>query len=310
MHILITGGAGFIGSNFVHYLCKINKSIKITIVDKLTYAGNLDNLNPLLSDSRIRFIKGSINDWSLFEKLSKEIDCIVNFASESHVDRSIEDASLFLESNVKGVMNLLEVVRIKKNITLVQISTDEVYGASLNCDFKNENDILKPGNPYAASKAAAEMFIQSYKNTFNIQTKIIRMTNNFGPRQHIEKFVPKVITNLINGIDVPIYGTGKQERDWLYVFDSCAAIEKVINLGHNGEIYNVSTMKTKTNIDIVKQIQEILGIDTEHITHVSDRLGHDFKYLVDSKKIRDNIGWNIKYGFEKGLLETVKWYTK
>jgi len=309
MHLLITGGAGFIGSNFVHYMMDKHKDIEITVVDKLTYAGNIGNLNPLLTDSRLRFVKGSINDKELIEELVTDVDYLINFASESHVDRSIQDASPFIKTNVDGVRNMLDVIKNNKKVEFIQISTDEVYGASIDDEYKFEKDCLCPGNPYSASKASAEMFVQSYINTFGIQAKIVRLTNNSGPRQNKEKLIPKTINNFISGDIVPIYGTGEQSRDWIYVDDSCCAIEKVLFKGKTGSVYNISTMIIHTNNEIVELILNLLKSNSELIEYVEDRLGHDFKYLVNSDKIRCELEWSHQWNLEQGMKETLKWYT-
>ncbi len=250
MNLLITGGAGFIGSNFVHHMMAKHKDIRITVVDNLTYAGDISNLNPYLTDSRLRFVKGSINDKELIEDLIIDVNYLINFASESHVDRSIQDASPFVKTNVDGVRTMLDVVKNNRSVEFIQISTDEVYGASTNDEYKVEEDRLSPGNPYAASKASAEMFVQSYINTFKINAKIVRLTNNYGPRQNKEKLIPKAINNIINGDIVPIYGSGEQARDWIYVVDSCRAIESIMFNGEMDSIYNISTMVTHTNNEI------------------------------------------------------------
>lgn len=307
MGILVTGGAGFIGSNFVHHLLNNYSELEVVVIDKLTYAGNLKNLDPLLENPRLRFIEGCISDYDLINPLIESIDFIVNFASESHVDTSISNPLIFAKTNVEGVLNLLEIVVRNKKCCFIQISTDEVYGASNDGDFKKEDSLLKPGNPYAASKASAEMFVLAYANTHKINYKILRLTNNYGPRQHPEKLIPKTITHSINNKKIPLYGAGLQERDWLYVDDSCRAIEKVMFEGKVNEIYNVSTETTKRNIEVVNQILHELKKENL-IEHVKDRLGHDKKYLIDSQKIKQELQWNPKIEFNEGIRETIKWY--
>ncbi|WP_338598655.1 dTDP-glucose 4,6-dehydratase [Sulfolobus tengchongensis] len=303
MRAIITGGYGFIGSNFVrnHY----KDFSHLVVLDNLSYGSNVKNLEGIPHT----FIKGDIADAELVPRLIREFepDVIVNFAAESHVDRSISDPITFLHSNVYGVVNILEAIRkAKQNVRLVQIGTDEEYGDALNRTF-SEDDPLNPSSPYSASKASATLFVKAYVRTYGIDAVITRSSNNFGPYQFPEKLIPKTIIRALKGLSIPIYGSGEQRRDWIFVEDNCSAIMTVLKKGKKGEIYNISAKNERTNIEIVSAILKIMGKPESLIVHVEDRPGHDFRYSIDNKKIME-LGWKPKWDFEKALEYTVKWY--
>jgi dTDP-glucose 4,6-dehydratase len=306
MKILVTGGAGFIGSNFVHYMLRAHPEDKIIVLDKLTYAGNLNNLKDVMK--KIEFIKGDICNRKLVERVAKGVDVIINFAAESHVDRSIAEPEPFLTTNVLGTQVLLEAARKFNHEKFIQISTDEVYGSITKGSFK-EKDPLRPSSPYAASKAAADMLVHSYFITYGLPVLITRSTNNFGPYQHPEKLIPKLIINAISGKPLPIYGDGKNVRDWLYVIDNCEAIDLILRKGKSGEIYNVGSGNEKINLEIVNFILKELDRPKSLIKFVKDRPGHDLRYSLNCKKI-GALGWAPKHDFESALKETINWYTK
>jgi dTDP-glucose 4,6-dehydratase len=304
MRILVTGGTGFIGSNFVHHMLQQRPDDQIVVLDKLTYAGNLDNIKTAMK--KIEFIKGNICNRKLVEKAAKGIDVIINFAAESHVDRSIAKPEPFLTTNVLGTQVLLEAARRFDHEKFIQISTDEVYGSISKGSFKEE-DLLRPSSPYAASKAAADMLAHAYFTTYGLPVLITRSTNNFGPYQHPEKLIPKLIINAISGKPLPIYGDGKNVRDWLYVVDNCKAIDLVLRKGKSGEVYNVGAGNEKMNLEIVGFILKELGKSKSLIKFVEDRLGHDFRYSLDWGKIK-GLGWVPKHDLTDALKETIKWY--
>jgi dTDP-glucose 4,6-dehydratase len=304
MRILVTGGAGFIGSNFVYFMLRRHPRDQIVVLDKLTYAGNINNLKTAMK--KIEFVKGDICDRKLVEKITKGTDAVVNFAAESHVDRSIEEPEPFLTTNVLGTQILLEAARRFDIEKFVQISTDEVYGSAPKGSFK-EGDLLKPSSPYAASKAAADMVAHSYFITYDLPVLITRSTNNFGPYQYPEKLIPKSIINAISDKPLPIYGDGKNVRDWLYVTDNCEAIDLVLYKGKRGEVYNVGAGNEEMNIKIANLILEELGKPKSLIKFVEDRLGHDFRYSLNCIKI-GKLGWLAKTSFEQGIRKTISWY--
>lgn len=308
MKVLVTGGLGFIGSNFVRYILKNYSDIEVINVDAMKYGANPNNLRDVESDERYSFVKGDIADYELMFKLVKDVDVVVNFAAETHVDRSISNPESFLQSNVVGVFTILEALR-KNNLDakLVHISTDEVYGDIIKGSFK-EDDRLKPSSPYSASKAAADMFVLAYVRTYGLHAMITRCTNNYGPYQFPEKLIPKTIIRASMNLKIPIYGTGKNVRDWIYVLDHCEAVDLVMREGERGEIYNISSGEEKTNLEVVKTILNIMGKDESLIEFVEDRPGHDLRYSLDSSKIREELGWKPKHSFEEGIRETVKWY--
>ena len=322
---LLTGCAGFIGSNFVYYMLEKYKDIRLVNVDKLTYAGNLENLNDIKDDSRHIFVKGDIGDKELIENLFKEydFDYVVNFAAESHVDRSISDPEIFVKTNVLGTVNLLQRAKDawyidgkwKEGKKYLQVSTDEVYGALGKDGYFLETTPLDPHSPYSSSKASADLFVKAFYDTYKMPINITRCSNNYGPYQFPEKLIPLMINNVKHHEQLPVYGDGLQIRDWLYVKDHCKAIDMVINGGKIGEVYNIGGHNEKTNIFIVKTIIENLskelndaGINESLIKHVTDRLGHDRRYGIDPTKIKDELGWYPETPFEQGIVLTIKWY--
>lgn len=303
--LLVTGGAGFIGSNFVRYMLRRIKS-KIINLDKLTYSGNLQSLSDIQKNPRYKFFKGDICDRKLVFKLARNCDAIINFAAESHVDRSIKDPTSFIRTNVFGTQVLLDALR-KFNIRrYIQISTDEVYGSIREGKF-DEFSPLRPNSPYAASKAAADLLVRSYCVTYKLPTIIVRSSNNFGPYQYPEKVIPLFITNLLEGKKVPVYATGRNEREWLYVMDNCEAIRHVLEYGRPGEIYNLGSGTILRNIGLTGEILKMLDKNKGFIKFVKDRPGHDKRYALNSSKIR-KLGWKPKRNFKEALWETVSWY--
>jgi len=312
LRLLVTGGAGFIGSNYIRYMLSAHPDYYIINLDKLTYAGNLENLKDIETSSRYAFIKGDICDRQILEKI--EFDAIINFAAESHVDRSILDAHPFLQTNVIGTYNLLEAARERRCLFL-HISTDEVYG-STEKGFFTEDSPLLPNSPYAASKASSDILIRSYIETHKVKAIITRCSNNYGPYQFPEKLFPLVILNAINQKPIPVYGDGMNVRDWIYVIDHCKAIDMVFHKGVLGEIYNIGAKNERSNIEAVKlllqKIAEHLSLDESElmnlITFVKDRKGHDRRYAIDPSKIEQKLGWRPETSFDKGIVETIQWY--
>ncbi len=307
--LLITGGAGFIGSNFIHYMAEKYPGYKIINIDKLTYAGNLENLRDMENNPNYEFVKGDIADSKLVGDIfnSSSIDAVINFAAESHVDRSIEDPGIFIQTDIYGTYILLEAVKESGRGIFLQISTDEVYGSTESGSFK-ETDALKPNSPYSASKAGAEMIVRSFFKTYGTPILITRTSNNFGPYQYPEKLIPLFVTNLIDDIKVPLYGDGMNIRDWIYVDDNCAALDLILHNGGIGGIYNIGAGNEQPNIWITWKILELLGKTEEMINPVPDRLGHDRRYSVDCTKLKSELDWTVKYDFEQALEKTVKWY--
>ncbi len=307
--LLITGGAGFIGSNFIHYIARKYPEYRIINLDKLTYAGNLENLRDIEDNPNYKFIKGDIADRKIIDEIfkSRNIDAIINFAAESHVDRSIEDPGVFIRTDIYGTYVLLEAARKYNSKIFLQISTDEVYGSIEDGSFA-EDDALKPSSPYSASKAGAEMIVRSFFKTFGTPIIITRTTNNFGPYQYPEKIIPLFVTNLIDNIKVPLYGDGMNVRDWIYVDDNCGALDLVLHKGRVGEIYNIGAGNEKPNIWITKEILKLLDKPESMIKPVEDRLGHDRRYSVDCTKLKKDLGWETQYDFEEALKKTVNWY--
>lgn len=304
MRMLITGGLGFIGSNFVRYMVEEKgvDSSNITVVDALKYGSNQNNLKGLTC----RVIKGNICDYKLMSDLTRGVDAIVNFAAETHVDRSISSAHPFIESNIVGTYTILEVMReVNPDARLVHISTDEVYGDIKDGSFKEE-DRLKPSSPYSASKASSDILILAYCRTYNLDCIVTRCTNNYGPYQFPEKLIPKAIIRAKSNMKIPIYGTGKNIRDWIYVLDHCEAIDLVLEKGEKGENYNISSGQEKTNLEVVGKILQIMQ-KKDLIEFVEDRPGHDTRYSLDSSKIRQ-LGWEPKHKFEDALQNTINWY--
>jgi dTDP-glucose 4,6-dehydratase len=308
MRLLVTGGAGFIGSNFVRRIIGGTSSGigQVTVLDKLTYAGTLKNLDMLPKNS-FEFIKGDILDSELINELSKRHDAIVNFAAESHVDRSITSTRDFIETNVLGVQNLLAAALTNEVKTFVQISTDEVYGTISKGSWSEESPLL-PNSPYSASKASADLICRSYHRTFGMDVRVTRCTNNYGPYQYPEKIIPLFITNLIENKKVPLYGKGVNCRDWLHVDDHCQGIFTVLTAGKPGNIYNIGGGRELTNRELTDLILKKLGRDKSSIEYVADRLGHDLRYSVSHEKITRELGYQPKIRFEEGLEQTIEWY--
>lgn len=309
--ILVTGGAGFIGSNFSRYFLNKYRNFKVINLDKLTYAGNIDNIRDLLDDKRYSFVKGSINDQKLLQQLfDDKIDYVVNFAAESHVDRSIKDSLIFTKTNTLGTHTLLEFAKKYGVKKFVQVSTDEVYGTLGRDGVFTETSQINPSNPYSASKASADLLCLSYYKTYKFPVVITRCCNNYGPYQFPEKLIPLMTIKGIKGEKLPIYGDGQNIREWIHVVDHCRAIDMVIDRGKTGEIYNISTREEGSNINIVKEILKLLNKSEEQIEFVSDRRGHDFRYALDNTKIIQDIGWKPVYNLKDGLNETIKWYVE
>ena len=307
MKILVTGACGFIGSNFVRHVLEKYPTYHVLNLDKLTYAGNLNNLKDIQENSRYKFVKGDICDRELVEKLiSDDIDFVVNFAAESHVDRAIRDASSFVQTNVYGTYVLLEASRKYNVKKYLQISTDEVYGSVEKGSFR-ETDLLQPNNPYSASKASADMMVRSYNRTYGLFTLITRSSNNFGPFQYPEKLIPSFIIHLLKTEKVPLYGDGLNVRDWLFVLDNCEAIDLVLHKGISGQIYNIGAKNEKTNLEMAKIILREMGKSDDFITFVEDRLGHDRRYSLNESKVR-KLGWTPKNEFHSALTKTISWY--
>ena len=313
--MLITGGAGFIGSNFIHYILSKYNDYQVINLDKLTYAANLDNLKDIEDNKSYRFIHGDIADQEFIFKLfeNEKFDIVINFAAESHVDNSILNPQIFTITNILGTQVLLDACR-KYNIKRFhQVSTDEVYGElplDDNSILFTEKTPLNPSSPYSASKASADMLVKSYYRTYSLPITISRCSNNYGPYQHLEKLIPLMISKAINNDNLPVYGNGLNVRDWLHVYDHCTAIDLIIHEGKIGEIYNIGGNNEKSNIDVVKIILKELGKSEKLIKYVNDRPGHYLRYAIDSTKIKTTLNWKPVYSFEKGILDTIKWYTK
>lgn len=306
--ILVTGGAGFIGSNFLKYMVNKYPNYDFINLDALTYCGNLENLSDIEDYDNYTFVKGDIRDASLVDKLVSDVDYIVHFAAESHVDRSIEDPGIFIKSNILGTQILLDAAKKYDIKKYLQVSTDEVYGSLGPEGYFTEETPLQANSPYSASKAGADLMVRAYHNTFNLPINITRCSNNYGPYQFPEKLIPLMISNALEDKELPIYGDGKNIRDWLHVYDHCTAIDLVLHKGKSGEVYNIGGHNEKSNIEIVKLILKELNKPESLIKFVSDRLGHDRRYAIDSSKIRKDLGWKPKYDFETGIVETINWY--
>jgi dTDP-glucose 4,6-dehydratase len=306
--ILVTGGAGFIGSNFIRMLLRKRRKIEITVIDKLTYAGNIENLRDLLAGKELTFIRGDICNAKLLDRTVPGMDIIYNFAAETHVDRSILEAGSFVKTDVVGTYNLLQKSLQYKIPRFVQISTDEVYGSIIKGKFR-ESDPLQPNSPYSASKSGADLLARSFYKTYGLPVVITRSSNNYGPYQHPEKFIPLFITNAIEGKPLPLYGDGRNVRDWIYVEDNCRAIEAVGRRGKIGEVYNIGAGDEKQNIEIARMIISLVGADKNLLTLISDRPGHDRRYALHSRKV-GSLGWKKQVGFEEGLRKTVRWYRR
>ncbi len=306
MRLLVTGGAGFIGSHFIKYVLKHHPQDQVVNLDCLTYSGNLDNLKELKGNPRYRFVKGDITDAALVGGLVKNANAVLHFAAETHVDRSIKDGAVFVRTNCVGTHVLLEAALKHRLKRFVHVSTDEVYGSRLKGYFK-ENDLLNPSSPYSASKAASDLLARSYFITHGMDVVITRCSNNFGPNQYPEKVIPLFVTNLIDNKKVPLYGAGKNVRDWIYVEDHCRAVDMVLRKGKAGEIYNIAGENYRDNLVLTKTILKIMNQNTSMIQRVPDRLGHDFRYAIDCAKIR-KLGFKPRVSFEEGIDRTVRWY--
>ena len=322
--VLVTGGAGFIGSNFVNLMLKKHPNWRIVNLDALTYAGNIENLTAVKDAENHLFVKGDITDRALVKSLFDryQFDFVVNFAAESHVDRSIKDPEIFLLTNILGTQCLLDNAKeswqtgkdqngyptYREEVKYLQVSTDEVYGALGKTGMFTETTPMAPNSPYSASKASADMVVRAYSKTFQFPVNITRCSNNYGPYQFPEKLIPLMIGNALDGKSLPVYGDGMQIRDWLHVHDHCYAIETVLLSGKLGEVYNIGGNNEKANIEIIKLILSILGKSENLITYVEDRLGHDRRYAIDNTKITTELGWKPSYTFENGIKETIDWY--
>lgn len=308
MRYIVTGGSGFIGSNFIRRILKIYDDIEIINIDALKYGSNSINLKDLKGNENYFFIKDSICNYSIVSELIKKSNAIINFAAETHVDRSISAPEAFLQTNVFGTFTILEAIRRENpNIKLVHISTDEVYGDILKGSYK-ETDAIKPSSPYSASKAASDAMVMGYSRTYGLDASITRCTNNYGPFQFPEKLIPKTIIRASKNLRIPIYGSGKNIRDWIHVEDHCRAIEAVLNSGKAGEIYNISSGDEKTNIEIVNSILSRMNKDCTNIEFVEERPGHDIRYSLDSSKIRKELNWEPFIRIDQGLEDTIHWY--
>lgn len=313
MKIIVTGGAGFIGGNFIHHMVKKYPNYEIICLDKLTYAGNMETLEPVMGNKNFKFVKGDIADRTfIYELFEKECpDIIVNFAAESHVDRSIENPGIFIETNVMGTGVLLDACRIYGIRRYHQVSTDEVYG-DLPLDrpdlFFTEETPLHTSSPYSASKASADLLVQAYYRTFQVPITISRCSNNYGPYHFPEKLIPLIIANALNDKELPVYGTGENVRDWLYVEDHCIAIDIILHKGKVGEVYNIGGHNERTNLEVVKTVLRELGKSEDLISYVTDRKGHDMRYAIDPSKTRDELGWEPTTTFDVGIKKTIQWY--
>jgi dTDP-glucose 4,6-dehydratase len=298
---------GFIGSNFIRYELSHRDAVSVVNLDRLSYGSNPENLKDVNAGGRYRFLRGDINDFELIKKMTYDIDAIVNFAAESHVDRSIANPRSFEETNTTGVVNLLEACRLR-DLTFLQVSTDEVYGSSQETQAFTEEDPLGPSSPYSASKGAADLFVGAYRTTYKLRTFVTRSTNNYGQYQFPEKFMPKAIIRALLGLHVPVYGSGRQVRDWVHVQDHCKALDLVLRKGKPGETYNIAAGRQVENLKVVESILSILRKPKSLIANVEDRPGHDFRYRLDASKIERELGWKRERSFQDALRETVEWY--
>ena len=307
-NILVTGGAGFIGSNFVRYMVEKYSDYHIINLDALTYCGNLENLKDIEDKDNYTFVKGDIRDKAIVDELVEKSDYVINFAAESHVDRSIADPEIFIKSNVLGTQVLLNAAKEHGVEKYIQISTDEVYGTLGKTGYFTEDTPLQPNSPYSASKAGGDLIARAYHETFGLPVNITRCSNNYGPYQFPEKLIPLMISNALEDKKLPVYGDGKNVRDWLHVHDHCSAIDLVLHDAKPGEVYNIGGNNEKQNIEIVKLILGELGKDESLIEFVTDRLGHDRRYAIDSTKIQEELSWSPEYTFEVGIRKTIQWY--
>jgi dTDP-glucose 4,6-dehydratase len=310
LKLLVTGGAGFIGSCFVRHILKKYNDYQVINLDALTYAGNIENLDDVKENPNYRFVHGNICDKKLAKELiiDEGVDAVINFAAESHVDRSITGPEIFIETNVQGTLNLLQAAKEAKTQRFLQVSTDEVYGTLGKDGYFYETTPLAPNSPYSASKASADMLVRAYYETYKMPVLNTRCSNNYGPYQYPEKLIPFFISQLLKGEKVPVYGDGMNVRDWLYVYDHCSAIDTVLHKGKVGEVYNIGGHNEKTNMEITKIILEAMGKDESSIRYVEDRLGHDRRYAIDNHKIQSELGWEPSLTFEEGIKLTIDWY--
>ncbi|TKH26357.1 MULTISPECIES: dTDP-glucose 4,6-dehydratase [Bacillus] len=310
MKILITGGAGFIGSNFVNYMVKKYPAYNVVNLDALTYAGNLENLKDIEDAPNYKFVKGDIADRQFINQLFEEesFDYVLNFAAESHVDRSITNPDIFIQTNIQGTQILLDAAKNAKIKKYLQVSTDEVYGTLGDTGYFTEETPLASNSPYSSSKAGADLLVRAYHETFGLPVNITRCSNNYGPFHFPEKLIPLMIINALNNKQLPVYGDGLNVRDWLHVEDHCQAIDLVLHKGKNGEVYNVGGNNERTNIEIVKTILKALDKPESLIQYVTDRPGHDRRYAIDATKLREELGWSPKYNFDTGIKQTINWY--
>ena len=308
MNILVTGGAGFIGSCFIRHILKTYPNYKIINLDALTYCTNIHNLDDIKSNPNYKFIHGNICNKTLVDDLTKMVDWVVNFAAESHVDNSIKNPEIFINTNLNGTLNLLEASRKNKIKKFLQISTDEVYGSIENNEYFKETTPLNPNNPYSASKAAADLLVRSYFKTYDLPTLNTRCSNNFGPYQYPEKLIPNIILKLLNNEKISLYGDGLNVRDWIYVFDHIRAIDIVLHKGKLGEVYNIGGNCEKTNLQIANIILKALNKDENLIIFIKDRPAHDRRYAMSTEKIENELGWKPMFSFDKSIKETIDWY--
>ena len=307
-NVLVTGGAGFIGSCFVRHYLKKHPNDKLINIDALTYCGNLENLDDIKDNPNYTFVHGNICDRDLVRELVSQVDYVVNFAAESHVDNSIKHPEIFVETNVQGTLNLLQASKELGIERFLQVSTDEVYGTLGKDGYFYETTPLSPNSPYSASKASADMLVRAYRETYGLPTLNTRCSNNYGPYQYPEKLIPFFISKLLRGEKVPVYGDGLNVRDWLYVYDHCEAIDVVLHNGKLGEVYNIGGHNEKTNLEITHLILDAMGKDESSIEYVKDRLGHDRRYAISNDKITSELGWKPSITFEEGIKITIDWY--
>lgn len=308
MNLLVTGGAGFIGSCFVRHILNTYPDYRVINLDALTYCGNLDNLKDVENNPNYRFVHGNICDRRLVRELTGLVDCVVNFAAESHVDNSIKRPEIFVETNIQGTLNLLQASKETGIKRFLQVSTDEVYGTLGKTGYFYETTPLAPNSPYSASKAGADLLVRAYGETYKLPVLITRCSNNYGPYQYTEKLIPFFISRLLKGERVPVYGDGLNVRDWLYVYDHCRAIDVVLHRGQAGEVYNIGGHNEKTNLEITRLILEKMGKDETSIEYVQDRPGHDRRYAISNDKITSQLGWKPSVTFEEGISMTIDWY--
>jgi len=306
--MLVTGGAGFIGNCFVRHILNKYPDYKVINLDCLTYAGNIENLSDVENNPNYQFVKGNICDRKLVKDLVSQVDMVVNFAAESHVDRSITGPEIFIETNVQGTLNLLQASKELGVDRYLQVSTDEVYGSLGKTGYFYETTPIQPNSPYSASKASADLLVRAYFETYKMPVLTTRCSNNYGPYQYPEKLIPFFISQLLHGEKVPVYGDGLNVRDWLYVYDHCSAIDTVLHKGTVGEVYNIGGHNEKTNMEITNIILDAMGKDESSIRYVEDRLGHDKRYAIDNEKIQTQLGWEPSLTFEEGIKLTINWY--